>query len=78
MTTKVKIEIRSNEGYAADQVTERHHTMTVGDLRRQLEDYDDDAEIVTYDLNNERGASWGLICAGQWLEEVEDEDGEDE
>jgi hypothetical protein len=52
--------------------------MTVGDLRRQLEDYDDDTEIVTYDLNNERGASWGLISAGQWLEEIEDEDGEDE
>lgn len=76
MTTKVKIEIRSNEGYAADQVTERHNTMTVGDLRRQLEDYDDDAEIVTYDLNNERGASWGLIRAGQWLEGIEDEEGE--
>ena len=78
MTTKVKIEIRSNEGYNAKQVTERHNTMTVGDLRRQLEDYDDDAEIVTYDLNNERGASWGLVTAGQWLEEIDDEDDEDD
>lgn len=74
MTTKVKIEIRSNEGYNASQVTERHNTMTVGDLRRQLEDYDDDAELVTYDLNNERGASWGLISAGQWIEELDEED----
>lgn len=78
MTVKVKIEIRSNEGYNASQVTECHNTMTVGDLRRQLEDYDDDAEIVTYDLNNQGGASWGLISVGQWLEEIEDEDGEDE
>lgn len=76
MTTKVKIEIRSNEGYTASQVTERHHTMTVGELRKQLEDYDDDTEIVTYDLNNERGASWGLISAGQWLDEIEDEEEE--
>ena len=74
MTAKIKIEIRSNEGYTAEQVTERHSTMTVGELRRQLEDYDDDAEIVTFDLNNERGASWGLISAGQWLEEIEDEE----
>lgn len=74
MTTKVKIEIRSNEGYNASQVTECHNTMTVGDLRRQLEDYDDDAELVTYDRNNERGATWGLICAGQWLEELDEED----
>lgn len=74
MTTRVKIEIRSNEGYNASQVTERHNTMTVGDLRRQLEDYDDDAELVTYDRNNERGATWGLICAGQWLEELDEED----
>lgn len=78
MTVKVKIAIRSNEGYNASQVTERHNTMTVGDLRRQLEDYDDDAEIVTYDLNNERGASWGLISAGQWLEEIDDEDDEED
>lgn len=78
MTTKVKIEIRSNEGYNAKQVTERHHTMTVGDLRRQLEDYDDDAEIVTYDLNNERGASWGLVAAGQWLDEIDDEDDDED
>lgn len=67
MTTRVKIEIRSNEGYNAKQVTERHHTMTVGDLRRQLEDYDDDAEIVTYDLNNERGADGQ---SGQTIDEI--------
>lgn len=77
MTAKIKIEIRSNEGYTAEQVTERHNTMTVGELRKQLEDYEDDTEIVTFDLNNERGASWGLISAGQWIESVP-EDEEDE
>lgn len=75
MTTKVKIEIRSNEGYSAKQIG--HNTITVGELRNLLEDYDDDAEIVTYDLNNERGASWGTILADQWPEEIADDDEEE-
>lgn len=73
---KIKLDIRSNEGYTANQVTERHNTITVGELRKMLEDYEDDAEIVTYDLNNERGASWGLISTG-WPEEIYDDE-EDE
>ena len=41
-----------------------------------LEDYEDDAEIVTYDLNNERGASWGLICDDYPDEIYDDEEDE--
>ena len=67
------LKIRSNEGYAPDQVTERHCAMTVGDLRRLLEDYDDDLQIVTDDENNSRGANYGLIEAGQWGDEYDDE-----
>ena len=74
---KIKLEIRSNEGYSASQATEHHRTMTVGDLRKQLEDYDDGTEIVTFYLNNERGASWGIIPDDQWLEEVEDDEEDD-
>lgn len=73
---KIKFNIRSNEGYSANQVSERHNTITVGELREMLEDYDDDTEIVTYDLNNERGASWGLIC-NEYPDEITDDE-EDE
>ena len=70
----LKICIHSNEGYAADQVRGR---ITVGELKDMLEGYDDDVEIVTYDLNNSRGASYGTIDADEWIEEM-DEDDEDE
>lgn len=54
---KVIINIEANRGYAVDQVKGR---MTVGELKRLLEDFDDEAEIVTKDLNNEYGANWGI------------------
>lgn len=70
MTKRIKLEIRSGEGYTASQATERHLTMKVGDLRKQLEDYDDDTEIITYDLNNENGACWGVVAIEQWYDEL--------
>lgn len=74
MKKYIKFNIRSNEGYKADQVKERYNLMTVGDLKRFLEDYDDETEIVTYDLNNGHGASWGLICDDYPEEVYEEED----
>ena len=72
----LKICIHSNEGYGADQVRGR---ITVGELRNMLEGYDDNDEIVTFDLNNRRGASYGTIDVDEWIEEVdEDEEDEDE
>ncbi len=63
---KVRIVIRANEGYGADQI---HSRYTIGDLKAELANYDDDAEIVTYDLSNEYGAKFGCVVE---LEENED------
>jgi len=59
MKTKLVLEINANEGYSINQVSGR---ITVGDLKRYLEDVDDDVEIVTKDLNNSYGADWGVVC----------------
>ena len=71
MTTKLVLTIRANEGYSIDQVRGR---VTVGDLKRHIEDTDDDVEIVTNDLNNSRGANWGIVC--DYSEEDTDDDDE--
>lgn len=71
---KIALRIRSNEGYNAEQATERHRTMTVKELREILEYYDDDTEIVTLDLNNGYGAKWGVIDRWEAIAEFEDED----
>ena len=68
---KLQLEIRANEGYAADQVKE----ITVSDLKEMLAWYDDDDTIVLYDKNNRRGACFGII---QDLEEIEAQGDEDE
>ena len=72
MTVKLVLSIQANEGYSIDQV--RSH-VTVGDLKRYLEDMPDDAEVVTHDLNNRYGADWGKVC--DYYEE-EDDGGDDE
>ena len=72
---KLTLDIRANEGYDAAGAAERG-TITVGELRAMLEGYDDDVQIVTRDLNNQRGAHFGRIVA-EWLDEVDDEE-EDE
>ncbi len=71
MTTKLVLTIRANEGYSIDQVRGR---VTVGDLKRYLEDVEDDVEIVTHDLNNGYGADWGVVC--DYNEEDTDDDDE--
>lgn len=73
----IKLEVYPNAGYSANQAIENRHTLTVGTLRSLLADYDDDAQIVTYDPTNTYGAKWGVLAADQWLDEIEDED-EDE
>lgn len=75
---KIALRIRSNEGYDAEQATERHNTLTVRDLREALEGYEDDTEIVTLDLNNRYGADWGIIARGETIEEIYDDEEEDE
>lgn len=72
---KILLNIKSNEGYAPDQVTERNSVVTVGDLKEWLEGYDDDVEIVTNDLNNSRGANYGAIVnVDECFDDTEEED----
>lgn len=70
MKSKLVLEIRANEGYSIKQVRGR---ITVGDLRTYLEDFDDDMEIVTKDLNNSYGADWGVVC-DYYEEDIDDEE----
>lgn len=72
----IKIEIRPNEAYSPKDLQSR--LMTVGELREALEDYEDDDQIVTFDLGNYRGASYGYISYVEELEEGEDDEDEDE
>ena len=70
MKSKLVLEIKANEGYSIKQVRGR---ITVGDLRTYLEDFDDDMEIVTKDLNNSYGADWGVVC-DYYEEDIDDEE----
>lgn len=70
----IKLEIQPNEAYSPNDLKSR--LMTVGELREALEVYEDDALIVTFDLRNYRGASYGYIVDLEELEEEDDEDDE--
>lgn len=72
---RIALRIRANEGYNAKQAA---NGLTVGELRRWLEDFNDDDEIVTHDLNNGYGADWGHIEKYDMTEDCPDEDDEDE
>lgn len=66
-------------GYAIDQIADR--AMTVGELKRLLEDYDDDTLFV---LSHDRGYTYGSISSwdcelrDDWDEEEEAEEEEEE
>ena len=75
----------SRDGYGIDQIADR--AMTVGELKRLLEDYDDDNLIV---MSHDRGYTYGSISfleeryersKGRWSDddgEFDDCDEEDE
>jgi hypothetical protein len=71
MATKIVFSIRDNEGYRASDVSTR---LTLGELAGMIEDAiaenGEDAEVVTFNLNNPRGASWGYIDDA-YLEDAE-------
>ena len=75
---KVVFSIKDNEGYNADQVSPR---MTLGEFAGMVEEavntYGEDAEVVTFNLNNPRGASWGYIDDA-WHVAAEDFEAPDE
>ena len=63
------------EGYAVDQIS---NTMTVGELIRLLEDYDEDMEVY---ISNDNGYTYGGIIEGridmEYAEEEEEEEDEE-
>lgn len=69
---KAILSIRDNEGYTAEQVDAR---FTLGDLLREVEtavdDLGEDTEVVTFNLNNPRGASWGRISIDYGIENTD-------
>lgn len=62
MPHTVKLQHTGNQGYAPSQIRTR---MTLGDLLSQLEEaieeFGEDAVLVTYQTNNRYGASWGKL-----------------
>ena len=61
------------EGYAVDQIS---NTMTVGELKRLLEDYDEDMEVY---IRNDNGYNYGGITEGRIdMEYAEEEEEEEE
>lgn len=70
--SRVVLTIRDNEGYTAEQAGSRH---TLADLLHEVEaaidDFGEDAEVVTFNLNNPRGASWGRFIIDYGVEDVE-------
>ena len=64
---KIQLEIYGANGYSAEQV----RSITVGELKAMLEDYDDDIEIVTHDETNRYGASYGTIIE---IADIEEDD----
>lgn len=61
------------EGYALDQIA---NTMTIGELIRELEGYDEDMLVA---INNDNGYTYGSITWSSFrVEEDEDEEEEDE
>jgi len=67
MPTTLFIEGR-RDGYGIDQI---YRTMTVGELKRFLEDYDDDTKIY---LRNDNGYTYGSITERSISEEEPDEE----
>lgn len=65
------LKIRGSQGYAIDQAK----TITVGELKELIQGYDNEDEIVLYDMNNGYGAKFGTIVDIE--EDYDDEDDED-
>ncbi|WP_109210591.1 MULTISPECIES: hypothetical protein [Microbacterium] len=61
-TDRVLLAVESNRGYAPDQITD---SMTLRDLlnavEQAIEEYGEDAMVVTHDGGNRYGANYGAI-----------------
>ena len=62
-------------GYSVGQILKYTNTMTVGQLKEMLEDYDDDTPVI---LRNDNGYTYGEIEYDSFREKnVEDDDEEE-
>lgn len=82
MSKKLLLDVSPNQGYAADQIEQK---LTLGELleavKNAISEYGEDAEIVTNDVTNARGAKYGYICQHwgevEFRDPEEDEDDEE-
>lgn len=72
---KVILNIRSNEGYSADQVESR---LSVGELKDALEEFDDDAEVIVFNESNRYGANYGILTGRLDVDYSDDEEEEEQ
>ncbi len=62
-------------GYTPEQAEDWKSTLTVGELRQVLEDYDDDTKIY---LSNDNGYTYGSISYEDFSEQENEEEEEEE
>lgn len=79
MATKLILDVAPNQGYGANQI---NTSVTLADLREALEEailsYGEDAQVITYDTTNYRGASYGSLVLEYGELAFRDADAEDE
>lgn len=79
MTKQLLLDVSPNSGYSPDQINQK---LTLAQLLEAVEnaisEYGEDAEIVTYDVNNSRGAKYGYICQHWGEVEFRDTDEDDD
>ena len=68
---KIRMNINSRAGYSADQV---RTTMTVQELINELEQFEPDQIIYTYDDSNRYGAPYGEVLSFEEDDGLDDEE----
>lgn len=71
MNKEVLIIEANREGYSIEQAENERTAITVGELMRLLEDFDEDAKIY---ISNDRGYTYGSVTERRIYEEWVDED----
>lgn len=76
---RVQMNHEGNRGYGADQI---ESPMTLAELLEQVQEavteWGEDAEVVTFQSNNGRGANFGRLQSGYGLFESAEEEDEGE
>ena len=76
MNKEVLIIEANREGYSIEQAENERTAITVGELMRLLEDFDEDTKIY---ISNDRGYTYGSVTERRINEDwIESEDEEDE